>query len=40
MFTPPTPLAMAWDVWMMALSFQANARVQKGEKRRKGFTFS
>lgn len=32
------PLAVAWDIWMRTLYFQANTKVKEG-KRRNGFTF-
>lgn len=33
------PLAMAWEVQMMALYLQANARVKERKTRRKCFMF-
>ena len=33
-------LAVAWEIWMMALSFQASTRVKERKRGRNGFMFS
>lgn len=33
-------LAVAWEIWMLALSLQASIRVKGRKRRRKGFMFS